>query len=234
MIITIITFIIVFGILVLVHEFGHYYFAKRAGILVREFSIGMGPLIKTHKGKDGINYNIRALPIGGFVSMAGEVYEDDDTKKIKKEDFMCNKKWWQRVIILAAGVFNNFLLAIVILFIMALIWGANSLEPKVGTILEDSAAETGGLKEGDLILSINDHKVSTWDQTQIVLYLKNDSNIYEFEILRDGKTLTLELEPDITETETGEEQKTFGFGIEQKTEKVYGLVLSMLLPDFGV
>ena len=206
--IVLILLIFILGLIILVHEFGHFITAKKAGVHIYEFSIGMGPLIKTHKGKDGINYNIRALPIGGFVSMAGEVYEDDDTKKIKKEDFMCNKKWWQRVIILAAGVFNNFLLAIVILFIMALIWGANSLEPKVGTILEDSAAATGGLKEGDLILSINNHKVSTWDQTQIVLYLKNDSNIYEFEVLRDGKTLTLELEPDITETETGEEQKT--------------------------
>lgn len=56
---------------------------------------------------------------------------------------MCNKKWWQRIIILAAGVFNNFVLAILILFVMALIWGANSLEPKVGTVLEDSAAEKG-------------------------------------------------------------------------------------------
>ena len=184
-----------------------------------EFSIGMGPLIKTHKGKDGIDYNIRALPIGGFVSMAGEVYEDDDSKTIKKEDFMCNKKWWQRVIILAAGVINNFLLAILILFVMALIWGANSLDPRVGTVLEDSAAEEGGLQIGDLIQSINGHSVSTWDQTQIVLYLKNDSNVYTFEVLRDGETVTLELEPDVTKNDAGEEQKTFGFGIEQKTEK---------------
>ena len=76
----------------------------------------MGPLLKTFKGKDGIDYNIRAFPIGGFVSMAGEVYEDDDTNKIPKEDFMCNKKWWQRLLILAAGVINNFILAIIILF----------------------------------------------------------------------------------------------------------------------
>ena len=217
--IVLILLIFILGFIILVHEFGHFITAKKAGVHIYEFSIGMGPLIKTHKGKDGINYNIRALPIGGFVSMAGEVYEDDDTKTIKKEDFMCNKKWWQRVIILAAGVFNNFLLAIIILFIMALIWGANSLDPKVGTVLEDSAAEAGGLMEGDLIFSINDHKVSTWDQTQIVLYLKNDSNVYEFEVLRDGKTITLELEPDVTETEAGEEQKTFGFGIGQKTER---------------
>lgn len=68
---TIITFIIVFGILVLVHEFGHYFFAKRSGILVREFAIGMGPKIFAHQGKDGTAYTIRILPIGGYVRMAG-------------------------------------------------------------------------------------------------------------------------------------------------------------------
>ncbi|MGK0551659.1 RIP metalloprotease RseP [Enterococcus faecalis] len=68
---TIITFIIVFGILVLVHEFGHFFFAKRAGILVREFAIGMGPKIFAHKGKDGTAYTIRLLPLGGYVRMAG-------------------------------------------------------------------------------------------------------------------------------------------------------------------
>lgn len=68
---TVITFIIVFGILVIVHEFGHFFFAKRAGILVREFAIGMGPKIFSHQGKDGTTYTIRILPIGGYVRMAG-------------------------------------------------------------------------------------------------------------------------------------------------------------------
>lgn len=68
---TIITFIIVFGILVLVHEFGHFFFAKRSGILVREFAIGMGPKIFAHQGKDGTTYTLRILPIGGYVRMAG-------------------------------------------------------------------------------------------------------------------------------------------------------------------
>lgn len=78
MIITIITFIIVFGVLVLVHEFGHYYFAKRAGILVREFSIGMGPKIWWHR-KNGTTYTIRILPLGGYVRMAGSQDDDEDT-----------------------------------------------------------------------------------------------------------------------------------------------------------
>lgn len=81
MIITIITFIIVFGVLVLVHEFGHYYFAKRSGILVREFSIGMGPKVWWHRGNDGTTYTIRILPLGGYVRMAGAQDDDDDTLK---------------------------------------------------------------------------------------------------------------------------------------------------------
>ncbi|MBV7389965.1 MULTISPECIES: RIP metalloprotease RseP [Enterococcus] len=74
---TIITFLIVFGVLVIVHEFGHFFFAKRAGILVREFAIGMGPKIYAHMGKDGTTYTIRLLPIGGYVRMAG--LEEEET-----------------------------------------------------------------------------------------------------------------------------------------------------------
>ncbi|CAJ1227549.1 zinc metalloprotease [Levilactobacillus zymae] len=80
MIKTIITFIIVFGILVIVHEFGHFYFAKRGGILVREFSIGMGPKLVYHRGKDGTTYTLRLLPVGGYVRMAGA---EDDEEELK-------------------------------------------------------------------------------------------------------------------------------------------------------
>lgn len=76
----ILTFIIVFGILVIVHEFGHLYFAKKSGILVREFSIGMGPKIFSHIDKEGTAYTIRILPLGGYVRMAGW---GDDTTEIK-------------------------------------------------------------------------------------------------------------------------------------------------------
>lgn len=74
---TVITFLIVFGVLVIVHEFGHFFFAKRSGILVREFSIGMGPKLIAHMGKDGTTYTLRLLPIGGYVRMAG--LEDEET-----------------------------------------------------------------------------------------------------------------------------------------------------------
>lgn len=72
-------FLFIFSIVVVVHEFGHFYFAKRAGILVREFAIGMGPKIFSHQGKDGTTYTIRILPLGGYVRMAG--FEEEDGLK---------------------------------------------------------------------------------------------------------------------------------------------------------
>ena len=76
---TVLVFLIVFSVVVVIHEFGHFYFAKRAGILVREFAIGMGPKLYSHQGKDGTTYTIRALPMGGYVRMAG--YEDEEELK---------------------------------------------------------------------------------------------------------------------------------------------------------
>lgn len=217
---TLIILILILGIIILVHEFGHFITAKKAGVHIYEFSIGMGPLLKTHKGKDGINYNIRAFPIGGFVSMAGEVYEDADLKEIPKEKFMCNKKWWQRVIILAAGVFNNFVLAIVILFFMALIWGATSLDAKVGEVVAEYPISEAGIVAGDVIKAINGHKVSTWDQAQIYLVMESKNNEYIFLIEHaNGKTEEYKIIPKITKDEDGNESKTFGFRIQQTTEE---------------
>ncbi|MHC5217358.1 RIP metalloprotease RseP [Enterococcus sp. LJL128] len=89
---TIITFIIVFGILVLVHEFGHFFFAKRAGILVREFAIGMGPKIFSHQGKDGTAYTLRILPVGGYVRMAGAEEDEVELKPGMMLSLMVNEE----------------------------------------------------------------------------------------------------------------------------------------------
>jgi len=214
--ITLLLLIFILGIIILVHEFGHFITAKKSGVFIYEFSIGMGPVIHTHKGKDGIHYNIRAFPIGGFVSMAGEVYEDDG--KIPKEKFLCNKRWYQRLIILAAGVFNNFVMAFVFLFIIASIWGTTPIAPVLGEIQENSAAMEAGLHEGDKIIAINDHKVSSWDVAQIYLYYKNESGVYDFKVLRDGKEQTIQVTPK-TVTENDEERKVFGFKIQNDSNK---------------
>lgn len=223
---TLLLLIFILGIIILVHEFGHFITAKKSGVYIYEFSIGMGPVIKTHKGRDGIDYNIRAFPIGGFVSMAGEVYEDDDTKKIPKDKFMCNKSWWKRVIILAAGVFNNFVLAIVVLFVMALIWGATSLKPTILEAVPDYPVSDAGIKAGDTIKEINGHKVKTWDETQIILNLKNKNEYYTFKIEHeDGKVEEYKVTPKLVKNDDGTETKAFGFRIKQ--DKSYGFMASL-------
>ncbi|MDE5889015.1 MAG: M50 family metallopeptidase, partial [Bacilli bacterium] len=233
-IINIILFILILGILVLVHELGHFLTAKKSGVFIHEFSIGMGPLIKTFKGKDGINYSIRALPIGGYVQMAGEIYEDDDTDKIPKEQFMCNRPWYQRFIILVAGVFNNFLLAIVLLFVIALIWGAPSLEPKIYDVTEGKPVAEAGIVSGDVITEINGTKVKTWDKAQLLLLLKTDDDTYKITVKHtDGTHDTYDVKPEEVEDEDGEKSRVFG--IEMKNEVTKGFVpaLKYAFKKFG-
>lgn len=228
-IIKILLLLFILGIIILVHEFGHFIWAKTFGVHIYEFSIGMGPLLHTHKGKkDGINYNIRAIPIGGFVSMAGEVYDsgevDENNKKIKKDKLMCNKKWWQRLIILVAGVVNNFILAIVILFIYTLIWGGGAITPKVLNVVEDKPAAVAGLKSGDIITNINGYNVSSWDKAQIILYYKNTNEYYTFEVKHtDGTKEEIKIKPEIIkDEETGAESKLFGIQIDaEDTSNVF-------------
>lgn len=228
-IIKILLLLFILGIIILVHEFGHFIWAKTFGVHIYEFSIGMGPLLHTHKGKkDGINYNIRAIPIGGFVSMAGEVYDsgevDENNKKIKKDKLMCNKKWWQRLIILVAGVVNNFILAIVILFIYTLIWGGGAITPKVLNVVEDKPAAAAGLKSGDVITNINGYNVSSWDKAQIILYYKNTNEYYTFEVKHtDGTKEEIKIKPEIIkDEETGAESKLFGIQIDaEDTSNVF-------------
>ena len=217
-IISLIVFIFILGIIILIHEFGHFICAKKSGVYIYEFSIGMGPVIFTHKGKDGINYNIRALPIGGFVQMAGEVYEDDT--KIKKEQFMCNRPWYQRLCILVAGVFNNFLLALILLFVMAMIWGPTSSTPKILMVQEGSAAEKAGIRTGDFITSINGHEFSSWDVGQIYLYYKDSDGIYDFGVTHsDGTKEVISVTPTIVKDEEGNEARVFGIQIDNRREK---------------
>ena len=185
--------------------------AKRSGVYIYECSIGMGPEIKSIKGKDGVKYSIRALPLGGYVQMAGEIYEDDDTKIIPKEKFMCNRPWYQRLVILVAGVFNNFLLAIVLLIIIAGIWGSPSLKPEVGKVMKGYPAEKAGMRDGDIIKSVNGKKVSTWDKAQLLFLLKDKDNIYHIEVEHTDKTTeTLKIKPKIEKDDKGNESKLFG------------------------
>lgn len=222
--INILLLIFILGIIILVHEFGHFIWAKKFGVHIYEFSLGMGPVIFTHQGKDKINYNIRAFPIGGFVSMAGEVYEDN--QKIKKDKFMCNKPWLHRLIILVAGVVNNFIMAIILLFFIALFNGAMPTKPIIGTILENSAISKTEIEVGDQIISINGIKASSWDKLQIALFRENKNDYYEFIVKKpNGELKTYQVTPEKVKNEDGTETNKFGFGMDNTAK--YGVLPSI-------
>lgn len=240
--ITLLILIIILGILIFVHEFGHFIVAKKAGVFVEEFALGMGPQIFKWKRKnDPTTYSIRLLPIGGFCAMAGEVVEEKE-KKLKKNQYMCNKKPYQKFLILVAGVTMNFMLALLIFFIQGLIWGSSNQLSYVGMVTENSAVAKAGITEGDRIISINGVKTNTWDKIQVAIALKNDSKSYEFVVKKsDGSVNKYEVTPNYIKDKKGNEVMVFGFGagntlnkgfiasIKYSLIKFYSVISSMTL-----
>ena len=195
---TLIYFILILGIIVLVHEFGHFIFSKLFGVHVFEFSIGMGPrLFGTKKVKGKTQYNVRALPIGGFVALAGEDPTEKDPE-VPDGAYLYQKPVWQRFIIMAAGVFNNFLLALILLFFVGIFRGAVDLTPAVTSLDESGAMYEAGIREGDIIKSINGHSVSTLDDARVYLMLENDGSETNFVVNRNGEKLKFNVKPQET------------------------------------
>lgn len=212
---TLIYFILILGVIVLIHEFGHFIFAKKAGIYVYEFSIGMGPRIfKWTRKNDETEYSIRLIPIGGFVQMAGEEVEDD--KSIPKNKKFGTKTFGQKFMTVIAGIMNNFILAILLFFIIALINGAPQNKAIVGEISEDYPAYTSGLKTGDRILKINGKNAKTYDTLALELQVNNGKKI-EMEVERNGKTKTINLTPK-KEKQDGQTVYKYGFTITDEVE----------------
>ncbi len=231
-IVNILILLLILSIIIVIHEFGHFITAKKSGVHIYEFSIGMGPLIWKHIGKDKIQYSIRAFPIGGYVQMAGEVMDDDD--KIPKEKLMCNRPWYQRLIILIAGVTMNFILAIVVLFVIGLIWGGQDLTPRILDIQEGSAISETGVEVGDVITKVNGKKTSSWDMAQLYLIMKTKDGSYDITVKKeDGQEKTYNVTPKTVKNEDGEESKVFGFQIDQKFEKGFVPAVKYAFNKFG-
>ena len=195
---TVLACIFVFGILVTVHEFGHFITAKLTGMKVEEFSIGFGPKIYQQQEGETL-YSLRMLPLGGYNKIAGMDPEDPDDP----ERGFNSKPVASRMLVILAGSLMNFLLPVLIFFGIFLAFGMEVPEnkPVLGQIIEGYPAEQSGLKEGDRILSINGKPVAEW------LDIRN--NIAEagtkpvpFEIQRNNKTLTIMVTPGVN-PETG-------------------------------
>ena len=175
--ITLIASILVFSVIVLVHEFGHYKAAKSVGIKIYEFAIGMGPTL-VKREKNGTIYSIRAIPIGGFVQMEGE--EEDS----RTPTSFSTKSIAQRAKVIAAGPVMNFVLALVLFLIIAFTYGiyGNHVE----FIDENSNEYKAGLRAGDKIISINGDRTYIWEDIFYELVSPEESS-YTLEYERDGQ-----------------------------------------------
>jgi len=173
-----------FGILIFIHEGGHFLFARLCGVDVKEFSIGMGPklITKTSK-KSGTRYGLRALPIGGFVSMDGE---DEDSEN---PNAFCNKSVPKRMLIVIAGAVINILFGFILMFI--LVFAQKTLVSNVIGKFDDNAMSAEKLMVNDVILKVDGTATHTGNEVVYEIMNKGDKPI-DFVVIRDGEKIVVE------------------------------------------
>jgi regulator of sigma E protease len=219
--VALVAFIFVFGILVFVHELGHYLFARLFKVKVLEFALGFPPRIWGKKIK-GTDYSINAIPIGGYVRLLGE-----DWHETKDQGNLMNKKPWQKIVILGAGVFFNFILAWIGLSLFYAVGGTpvvpdmwsypgvtNNLKVYIIDVTADKPAEKAGITSGDVLLAINGKTVYRHQEVTAELdniLVADKDTIINYKILRDNQVL------DKAVSTYGEDGiQRIGFGLENK------------------
>lgn len=177
--------ILIFGVLIAVHELGHFIAAKACGVRVNEFSIGMGPAVYTSQKGETL-YSFRALPIGGYCAMEGE--DGDSTDK----GSFANKSFWQKFIILVAGSFMNFLCGLII--IIAIYAPAEEFStPTITSFMDNCPYESAeGLQVGDEFYKINGERIYFPSDVSTYLMRNAGSTLMDIVVIRDGEKVTLE------------------------------------------
>lgn len=201
-------FLIVIGILVFIHEFGHFIAARLTGMRAEVFALGMGPRLLGYNkingftfGKlneeiqldDNTDYRICAFPIGGYVKVAGMIDESMDKEFVNKEPMPWeyrSKPVWKRMIVITAGVIMNFLLAFLIFYFLTLAKGKSITDTTtIGYIAKNTPSKNSGLKIGDKIVSINNVPVNSWEDILMKLQFENLGESLTFVVIRDGKNV---------------------------------------------
>jgi len=203
--ITFVVSVLVFGLLIFIHEFGHFLVAKRVGIKVLEFALGMGPkLFGFQKGET--LYSLRLFPIGGFVRMAGMEPQDlDDERGFNK------KSVWQRMAVISAGPAMNLVLAVFLFASIFAFIGLPRPEPIIGEVIPGHPAAAAGLQPGDRILAINGEKVGSWAE-MVALIQKHPGQPLTLEVQRGQERLKIKLVAESRRTDDGRELGFIGIG----------------------
>ena len=173
LIVNIAALIVTLGILVTIHEFGHFWVARKCGVKVLRFSIGFGKAVKTWYGKDGTEYVIAPIPLGGYVKMLGQedTRADAGSSVPEHERHMAfnHKPLWQRFAIVAAGPLANFLLAIVVFWSINVFYGQRGIAPVIADVTVASPAWEAGLRAGDEIVAVDGVNTEIWQQVAMQL-----------------------------------------------------------------
>ncbi len=224
------TFIAVLSVLIIVHEWGHFITAKRLGVKVERFSLGFGPRFFSfvHQGTE---FMICAIPLGGYVKMAGD---ERSAHQGKPEEYYSHPPG-QRALIVLMGPVVNYILAFLCLWAV-FVMGYPTLSPKVGRILEGYPAQQAGLQKGDVILRIDAKDIESWEDVQGYISGSKSPQL-NFVILRDGSKSEMTITPkqEVTKNIFGQKVKARRVGIIPEEEIVvlkYGLVES-LVRSFG-
>ena len=204
----IIPFIILITIVVFIHEYGHYYFARRYGVAVTDFSIGFGKEIFGFNDKNGTRWKFCLIPLGGYVKFFGDrnvfsqAEQEELLKKYSEEDqkkLFVTKPLYQRSLIVAGGPLANFILALLIFTLINIFVGKDFTQPKIEEVTINSPAEKAGLKKNDIIIGINDNKVESI--LEVSTYINtNNADKLKIMVLRDQKEISLVAIPEIIDS----------------------------------
>jgi regulator of sigma E protease len=191
--ITVLAFIVVVGVLIFVHELGHFLAARLFGVRVEVFSLGFGPkLFSFIKGET--EYRISVIPLGGYVRLYGE-HPETMPSVVDKEKAFAFKKPWQKALIVLAGPGFNFLFALLAFWFYYSISSPVYLKPVVGKVIPGSPAEAVGLKPGDEILAIDGREIETFERLFLYLRSKEDLTEVELKVKRGDEVFTLRVKP---------------------------------------
>ncbi|MDD6394677.1 MAG: M50 family metallopeptidase [Acutalibacteraceae bacterium] len=179
-ILTVIIAVLLFALIIGIHEFGHFITAKKFGVKVNEFALGMGPKIWSKQGKETM-YSLRLIPIGGYCAMEGEDEDSDDERAIN------NKKWWKRAIIISAGAVMNILLGIVFMFIIQ-VQQPYYASTTVAYLVSDSTSMNAGIQVDDEIYSINGYRTLCATDMSFALSTAKDG-VLDIVVKRNGEKL---------------------------------------------
>ena len=220
----IIVAILLFGILIAAHEWGHFIAARLCGVTVLEFAIGMGPVLWRKTGKKGTEFTLRALPIGGFCAMEGEEEESDDPHSLGRQGF------WKKVFVFAAGAIMNFLVGVLIIFLLFIKVEAFRTAEITGFAPEFALQGEDGLMAGDVLYSIDGERIYIYSDVGLFLSRGNGEN-FDLVVLRDGKKVTLEDFPmtvqTYTDAQSGESYQGYGLYFGGVEEATFGVKLKM-------